>query len=248
MPADPRHRLIVALDVSSAGEAMALVRDLDGIVSFYKLGWQLFMSGEWNIVLSELASADLFIDLKLPGDIENTIENTVRTMLRPNLRFVTLSNSMTLQGIRSAVRGRGESPSPKFLIVPLYSSLDAADLTGMTSTNVDVESFIAERGAWALEAGCDGLIASGSAISVLRARFPQTTIVSPGIRLAGAAVDDHKRSTTPGEAIRQGADCLVVGRPITSPTTRADRRRVAEQVVAEIHAALPSMPSGSRLS
>jgi orotidine-5'-phosphate decarboxylase len=136
---------------------------------------------------------------------------------------------------------------PKFLIVPLYSSLDASDLSGITgSANTTVEAFIAERAAWALDSGCDGLIASGSAISTLRSRFPETTIVSPGIRLPGASVDDHKRSTTPGEAIRQGADRLVVGRPITSPKARADRRRVAEQVVAEIQSALTSMPAALR--
>ena len=244
MSADPKKRLIVALDVSSAKEALSLVEDLDGIVSFYKFGWQLFMSGEWNAVLDRLGACDVFIDLKLPGDIENTIESTVRTMLRSNVKLATLSNSMTLQGVRAALRGRGSSTSPKFLIVPLYSSLDASDLSNVTgSANPSVETFIAERAAWALDAGCDGLIASGSAISVLRARFPATTIVSPGIRLAGTSGDDHKRSTTPGDAIRQGADCLVVGRPITSPKTRVDRRRAAEQVVAEIHAALSSAPS-----
>jgi orotidine-5'-phosphate decarboxylase len=245
MVVEARHRLIVALDVSTAREAMSLVEDLDGIVSFYKLGWQLFMSGEWNVVLDRLTACDVFIDLKLPGDIENTIESTVRTMLRPNLKFVTLSNSMTLQGIRAAIRGRGGSSSPKFLMVPLYSSLDASDLTDIAgSATRDVEAFIAERGAWALAAGCDGLIASGMAISVLRARFPETTIVSPGIRLTGGSVDDHKRSTTPGEAIRQGANCLVVGRPITSPKARADRRRAAEQVVAEIQSASSPVTAG----
>src|SRR5262245_61224977 len=157
MERDSRRRLIVALDVSTAKEALSLVEDLDGIVGFYKLGWQLFMSGEWNTVLDELAACDLFIDLKLPGDIENTIESTVRTMLRPNLRFATLSNSMTLQGIRAAVRGRGESPGPKLLMVPLYSSLDVTDLRGMSGLGAaDVDAFIAERGAWALESGCDG--------------------------------------------------------------------------------------------
>lgn len=247
MQADPGKRLIVALDVSSAKEALSLVEDLDGIVSFYKLGWQLFMSGEWNAVLDELGACDVFIDLKLPGDIENTIESTVRTMLRPNVKLATLSNSMTLQGVRAARRGRGDSTSLKFLIVPLYSSLDASDLhDGTASKNQSVETFIEERAAWALDAGCDGVIASGSAISILRARFPETIIVSPGIRLDGASVDDHKRSTTPGDAIRQGADCLVVGRPITALKTRADRRRVAEQVVAELSAALSSTPTGLR--
>ena len=243
MLVEPTKRLIVALDVSTASEALTLVEDLDGIVSFYKLGWQLFMSGEWNAVLAELSACDVFIDLKLPGDIENTIESTIKTMLRPNVKFATLSNSMTLQGVHAAVRGRGASKSPKFLMVPLYSSLDASDLSGMTgSAQPDVDAFIAERAAWALEAGCDGLIASGSAISTLRARFPETTLVSPGIRLSGASVDDHKRSTTPGDAIRQGADCLVVGRPITAEKARADRRRVAEQVIEEVRAALASLP------
>lgn len=233
-----KDRLIVALDVSTAKEAMALVEDLDGIVSFFKLGWQLFIGGEWKAVIDELSANDLFVDLKLPGDIGNTIESTVRSIARWNVKFVTLSNSVSRQAIEAAIRGRGGSARPNLLIVPLYSSLDGTDLGDMIGpASSDVETFIGERADWAINAGCDGVIASGASISMLRARFPKMTIVSPGIRLAGAPVDDHKRLTTPGEAIRSGADYLVVGRPIRSPGTRGDRRRIAEQIVAEIEAA-----------
>jgi orotidine-5'-phosphate decarboxylase len=122
------------------------------------------------------------------------------------------------------------------LIVPFLSSLDATDLTAVAAGETDLDAFILKRAAAAIEAGCDGVIASGPAIRICRQAFPRPTIiVSPGIRPAGASTDDHKRHTTPAEAITLGADYLVVGRPIVKDP---DPRGAASRIIDEIDAAL----------
>jgi orotidine-5'-phosphate decarboxylase len=104
--------------------------------------------------------------------------------------------------------------------------MDASDLPGG-----DLDTFLRERARFARGSGCDGMIASGEAIPLIRAVWPEAVIVSPGVRAPGAATDDHKRAATPGEAIRSGADYLVVGRPIRDA---ADRPRAAQAFIREI--------------
>lgn len=235
----PGNRLILALDgVTAVSDALGLADDLEGIVAFYKIGWELFMAGHWLELVRELSARRkrVFLDLKLPGDIGATIESTVRRVCEhPIVELFTLSTGVPRQTIAAARQGRGAHPHPKFLAVPYLSSLDGSDLgeiAGASATSLD--DFIVDRSRFALDAGCDGLIASGDAISLLRERFPTALLVSPGIRPAGSSKDDHKRSTTPAEAIRMGADYLVVGRPIRSPRTREERREVARRIVADI--------------
>jgi len=140
---------------------------------------------------------------------------------------------MPLPAIRaaSAARAARNSAHPKFLTVPVLSSLDASDLPAGAGGENGVEAVIVKRARAALDAGCDGIIASGDAIQVCRRAFPSTLIVSPGIRPAGASTDDHKRHTTPAEAIRLGADYLVIGRPILkAPDPRAAAQRIIEEI------------------
>jgi orotidine-5'-phosphate decarboxylase len=123
--------------------------------------------------------------------------------------------------------------------VPFLSSLDAHDLGETPDAAGDLETYILERAKRAIDAGCDGVIASGAAIKWCRAAFPHPTfIVSPGIRPAGATTDDHKRHTTPADAIRFGADYLVVGRPILRAP---DPRAAADGVIREIDTALRAL-------
>jgi len=235
----PQHgadRLIVALDVPSVDAALKAVEQLDN-VSFFKLGLQLFMTGGLTTLLQALRGKRIFVDLKVPGDISNTIAAVVDMCVEHEVTFLTLSESMPAKAIRVAAgtrnaRGRSE---PKFLIVPLVSSLDADDVTDAIGAD-DLEPYVLERARRALDAGCDGIIASGDAIKWCRAAFPPpTVIVSPGIRPSGSAQDDHKRLTTPSDAIRFGADYLVVGRPIMrAPEPRA----AADSVIREIAEAL----------
>jgi orotidine-5'-phosphate decarboxylase len=208
-----------------------MVETLDN-VSFFKVGLQLFLTGELPRLLEALRQKSLFVDLKVPGDIANTIGSVIDLCVTMDVRFLTLSESMPLSAIRGAkaARDRHGSKHPEFLTVPFLSSLDRDDLRTTTGSD-DITTYILTRAAAALEAGCDGVVASGQEIRLCRTSFPETIIVSPGIRPLGSSTDDHKRFTTPSEAIRLGADYLVVGRPILKSTAP---RQVAEAIIAEI--------------
>src|SRR6185312_2674411 len=148
---------------------------------------------------------------------------------------------------KAAAEGRGTSPRPKFLQVTYLSSWDLNDLReqlnpGGGEAAFDFDEHVVMRARKILEAGCDGVIASGSSVARLRAAYPQILIVTPGIRPSGAATDDHKRSLTPAEAIRAGADHLVVGRPIR---TADDPRGTAKRIQEEIAAALQGAGAGA---
>jgi orotidine-5'-phosphate decarboxylase len=230
-------RLIVALDVPTVDAALRAVQLLDN-VSFFKVGLQLLMTGGMPALLESLRNRRVFVDLKVPGDISNTIRGVIDVCYAHRVSFLTLSDSMPPAAIRAAAAAR-DAHHPfdlKLLTVPLVSSLDASDLAETTGTTDDLETYVLTRAKRALDAGCDGVIASGDAIQWCRTAFPlPTVIVSPGIRPQGAAPDDQKRHTTPAEAIRHGADYLVVGRPILRDP---DPRAAADRVIEEIDAAL----------
>jgi orotidine-5'-phosphate decarboxylase len=228
-----KDRLIVALDVPTVDEALRVVERLDN-VSFFKIGLQLFMTGGLPTLLQALRQKQVFVDLKIPGDIANTISAVVDLCVTMNVTFLTLSESMPLPGIAAArtARNARHSSDPKLLTVPFLSSLDESDLEAGAAGGADLDTFILKRAHAAIQAGCDGMIASGRAIQVCRQAFARPTIiVSPGIRPAGASTDDHKRHTTPAEAIRLGADYLVVGRPILKdPDPREAARRISDEI------------------
>lgn len=228
--------LIVALDVPTVSEALDAVKALDGVVSFFKVGLQLFMTGELPRLLEALREKDVFVDLKLPGDIANTIASVVDLCVSMGVRFLTLSESMppAAIGAAKAAREKRNSKTPEFLTVPFLSSLNRDDLRAMTGSE-DVNEFILRRARAALQAGCDGMIASGQEIRLCRQTFPDAIIVSPGIRPQGSKSDDHKRFTTPTEAILLGSDYLVVGRPILQSNSPRD---AATAIIEEINQAL----------
>jgi orotidine-5'-phosphate decarboxylase len=230
------ERLIVALDMPTVEGAIELVDALDN-VSFFKVGWRLYVTGQVGRLLERLKGRNVFLDLKLPADIGNTIANVIEQCLAMNVQFLTLSDSISAAAVDAAKKARKGSATPKFLIVPVLSSMDESDLKPGAGSSVN--DYIVSRGAEALGLGCDGLIVSGSAIKACRSRFPAALLVSPGIRPAGSSTDDHKRSVTPGEAIRDGADYLVVGRPIIEA---ADPRLAAERLVEEIRLAAEAAP------
>src|SRR5262245_59352384 len=234
-----KDRLIVAIDVPTAEEALHLVDQLDN-VSFFKVGLQLFVAGGVPELLERLRGTKrLFVDLKMPGDIGNTVKSVVEVCVDNGVQFLTLSESMPLPAIAAAKAARTAKGSdvPKFLTVPFLSSLDASDLPTMSGGGgQDLESYILTKARAAIGSGCDGVIASGDAIQLVRRALPQPIlVVSPGIRPSGASTDDHKRHTTPGDAIRRGADYLVVGRPIVKD---ANPREAARRIITEIDEAL----------
>jgi orotidine-5'-phosphate decarboxylase len=235
----PRDRLIVALDVDTREEALRLVRELGDNVVFYKVGLQLFMQNGFAIVK---AVADLgkkiFLDLKI-NDTPRTVERAVRMAVDADVKLFTLQgNAATSAAARS---GRGLDEFPKFLQVTYLSSWDADDLRDYYHVpkafpnKFDLDEQVLRRTESILEAGCDGVIASGTSVGKLRARYQDLLIVTPGIRPAGASSDDHKRSLTPAEAIRAGADYLVVGRPIRdAQDPRATASGIQEDIATAV--------------
>jgi orotidine-5'-phosphate decarboxylase len=234
----PQDRLIVALDVPTAREALDLVDELEGIVSFYKVGLELLMAGGLEPLLRQLVKGKkVFVDLKLPNDIPETIRRTVGLAAEIGVTFVTLSASVTPETVVSAVAGRGAKANPYLLVVPFLSSQSREEYAGLRGFDVShFEEVLRRETQAAISCGVDGFIVSGQEISLLRGWYPDRTLVSPGIRLAGDPADDHKRSCTPAEAIRRGANHIVVGRPIRNAP---DRRAAAQRILDEIAEAAP---------
>ena len=240
-----KDSLIVALDVPTHEKALELVRKLDN-VSFFKIGLELLMAG--NVIgfiqklQKERSNEDeggVFLDIKLGGDIGNTITMFVGACKSLGVKFITLTECasyvMTLKTIEIAKRARGDHEYPKILMVPLYSSIDADDFRSMGIDNVDTTQLILKKGGKLLDDGCEGLIVSGEAIKACRHEFTDDYIVSPGIRPTWSSPDDHKRYTTPSEAINFGSDYLVVGRPILNAP---DKRDAAQKIIDEVDEAL----------
>jgi orotidine-5'-phosphate decarboxylase len=236
-PASPADRVIAALDVDSKAEALALVESLEGAVGFHKVGWRLFL-GEGMQFVRRLRAMGLrvFLDLKM-DDIPETIETAVRAI-------ADQADLLTLRGgaatVAAAARGRGASELPRLLHVPLLSSESAEDLAGLgRPVEGDPRGLIEGRVRRALDAGCDGFIGSGENIALLRALAgPERLIVAPGIRPAGSEAHDHLHVSTPGAAIRAGADYLVVGRPLRQGD---DPAKAARAIIGEIEAALSTL-------
>ncbi len=236
VPAPARERLIVALDVAGRDEALRLVDDLGDAVSFYKIGWRLFVRAGLDALLEDLKGRGVFLDLKLPDDIPETISGTIVPIAASGaVHLMTLSSGVSAATIAAALEARGPSGHPKLLSVPLLSSIgpdEFASLFGRPAS--EMTAFIMERARQVLDAGCDGLIASGDSIGDLRRAHPHALIVSPGIRPAGSPAGDQKRTATPARAIAMGADYLVVGRPIVAELTPQRRREAARAILEEI--------------
>jgi orotidine-5'-phosphate decarboxylase len=225
------------LDNVSHGEALATVGELDN-VSHFKLGVPLLFGGRLIELIRDIQTrrsrANVFVDLKFAADIEATFVSVMEQAAKHEVKFITLSEHPAPSVNRSviahaiAVREERGLDSPLLLMVPLVSSLAEPTLGrhGMTA-----EQYILERAAEMVDYGCDGIIVSGESIRSCRERFPEITILSPGIRPVGASADDHKRYTTPAQAIQYGADYLIVGRPIMNAE---DKRQAASAIIQEI--------------
>ena len=231
-----KDRLIVALDYDDAEEALLLVDKLSDRVSFYKVGWQLFMKSHFNII-EKLAQREkrIFIDLKM-GDIPATIQKALKNVPAQSAHFIEL---MTLSGLGATVtaaRQGASSQGLKFLMLTVLSSMDDEDIKELYGEQASLEKIISFISRKALSAGCNGLIASGDSVRQIREEFGyEPIIVTPGIRPSGAGVDDHKRAQTPKQAILNGADYLVVGRPITQAD---DEIAAAEAIIEDIQEGL----------
>jgi orotidine-5'-phosphate decarboxylase len=229
-PADiaPRDRVIVPLDLPSVEAAEAMVARLGDSVTFYKIGYQLAYAGGLPLV-SKLADQGkkVFLDLKL-HDIGNTVARGVESVAKLGATFLTVHAYP--QTLKAAVEGRAGS-NLKLLAVTVLTSYDDGDLHA-AGYRLSVSDLVEARAQQAQVLGLDGIVCSPEEAAALRKLVGhQMTLVTPGIRPAGAAVGDQKRVMTPARAIAAGADYLVVGRPITGA---ADPKAAAEAVHAEI--------------
>jgi orotidine-5'-phosphate decarboxylase len=230
-PKRPRDRLIVALDIPTVPEAEAMIARLGDSVGVYKIGLELILGG--GVALAERLAGEgssVFIDAKLL-DIDNTVAKAVANAARIGVSFLTVHAYP--KAMRAAVAARGDAPLA-LLGVTVVTSMDDKDLTAAGYAGT-VKDRVLARAADARAAGMDGIVASPHELAAVRAANG-LILVSPGIRPAGAAMGDQKRAATPAEAIRAGADYLVVGRPIIEA---ADPRAAAETIVAEIASAAP---------
>ncbi len=229
--ARPNDRLILALDVPSVAEAEAVIAATRGTVGVFKIGYRLVFAG--GLALAERLIGEgekVFLDVKLL-DIDNTVAEGVESILRLGVDWLTLHAYP--KAMRAAVAARNADPAARtrLLGVTVLTSMDDADLAAAGYAGT-VEDRVAARALDAKAAGMDGIVCSAVEAGRLRAAVgPDLILVTPGVRPAGAAAGDQKRVTTPGEAIRAGADLVVVGRPILAA---ADRRVAAERIVAEI--------------
>jgi orotidine-5'-phosphate decarboxylase len=232
MPISPRDRLIVALDLPAIADAEAMIARLGNSVTFYKIGLQLIFAG--GIPLAEKLARTgkkVFLDAKLL-DIDNTVAGAVASIAAMGVTFLTIHAYP--QAMRAAVAARGAAPL-KLLAVTVLTSMDEKDIAAAGYAG-SVSALVARRAAGARAAGIDGIVASpAEAAAIRRIVGRDVAIVTPGIRPAGAAAGDQKRVASPADAIRAGADYLVVGRPITGAI---DPKAAADAIVAEITAAV----------
>lgn len=208
------ERLIVALDVPNALAGLNLAEQLGDTVSFYKIGLGMLTGG--GLALANELKQDhgkrIFLDMKL-FDIGATVENAVRGLAQFDLDFLTVHGDPHV--IRAAKQGAAGS-NLKILAVTILTSLDRQDLDASLIKAGQVSDLVQERAGLAFDAGADGVIASPQEASLIRG-LPESReklIVTPGVRPAGAALGDQKRVATPQKAIADGADFIVVGRPI----------------------------------
>jgi orotidine-5'-phosphate decarboxylase len=213
------ERLIAALDVPSPAAARALVEKLGDSVSFYKVGLELYSSrGCFELVDWLVArGCKVFADLKL-YDIPETVRRATANLAASGATFLTVHGHRSVMEAAAGAKG-----SLQILAVTVLTSFDARDLAEMRA-QASVEELVLARARGAVECGCDGVIASGLEAPMLKAEFGERLlVVTPGIRPAGGpAADDQKRAVDAAQALRAGADYIVVGRPIRgAPDPRA---------------------------
>jgi orotidine-5'-phosphate decarboxylase len=214
VPERIEDRLIVALDVPSISEARALIGELEGLVSFFKVGLWLQFAAGFDGLIDDLLKKEkkIFLDAKM-FDIAETVKQGVARAAERGVSFVTVHGDGEI--MKAAVEGRGDSPL-KILAITVLTSVDEDGLRDLGYL-CSVPDLIRRRVKRSIECGCDGIIAAPhdnpNQIREL-AGEQRLLIATPGVRLAGSPADDHKRPGTPAQAIAAGADYLVVGRPI----------------------------------
>jgi orotidine-5'-phosphate decarboxylase len=225
-----RERLIMALDVPSIPEAQALVEELGDSVIFYKVGMELFMSGDYFGFIEWLKQRGkkVFVDLKF-FDVPETVGRAIKALSLKGVDLATIHGNDAI--MQAAAANKGDL---KVLAVTALTSLDRGDLDDL-GFQCDVKDLVLSRAKRALQIGCDGIVSSGLEVEMLRAELDhRLLVITPGIRPVENRVDDdQKRVVSVGQAFENGADYIVVGRPIRDA---ADRKAMAEKVQQQIQA------------
>lgn len=230
---DPRQRLIVALDVSSAAAAQKIVATVGDSALTYKVGMQLY-TAEGPRVVRDLVDAGrrVFLDLKY-HDIPNTVGAAVAEAANLGVSMLTVHAAGSGKMLTAAVEAAQTRPGLLVLAVTVLTSLDGNDLEKI-GVRGSVEDSVVRLATIALANGCQGVVTSAREASILRAELgDHFAIVTPGVRPAGSTVGDQVRVVTPAEAIAAGASHIVVGRPITHA---ADPASEARAILAQINA------------
>lgn len=242
-PVNAAERLIVALDVDSVAEAGEIVDQLEGIVSFFKIGLALQWDEDLRRFIDELLNGrrcQVFLDYKY-GDIGSTLRRGIAGVANLGVDFLTIQGAGDVgeKDLRmAATAGSGHKQRLKIFLVTVLTSLDQHDLDEIGASETLLDRVV-RRAQIAHRAGLDGVIASGQEAAAIRtATAPDFLIITPGIRPSGTPHDDHKRVSTPYQAIANGADYLVVGRPIIE---NASRQEAATMIISEMQEAFDSL-------
>ena len=228
-----RERLIFAMDVADPAEARRLAEQLGDSVHFYKLGLELFMSGDYYALLDWMVARDkkVFVDLKF-FDVPATVAAAVRQLRNRGVTLTTVHGNQGIMEAAAAAKG-----DVKVLAVTVLTSLDRGDLDDL-GFECDVEKLVLSRARRALEAGCDGVVSSGLEAPKLREFIDhRLLVVCPGIRpVENRPVDDQKRTVDVAQAFANGADYIVVGRPIRDAADPAAAAHAIQQTIAGVFA------------
>jgi orotidine-5'-phosphate decarboxylase len=230
-PIPPADRLIVALDMPEAEAAKAFVTQLGDAVRFYKIGLELFMAGGYFELLDWLVKNGkrVFVDLKF-FDVPETVRSAVRALAGSGATFATVHGNQAI--MEAAARDKGDL---KILAVTVLTSLDRGDLDDLGFA-CDVDKLVLSRARRALETGVDGIVSSGLEAPMIRNELGQKLlVVTPGIRpVENKPVDDQKRTVDVAQAFRNGADYIVVGRPIRLAADPRAAAMAVQRTIAEV--------------
>ena len=223
--------MIVALDVPSVSDARALIAKLGDEAVFYKLGLELFMTGDYFELIDWLVAHGkrVFVDLKF-FDVPETVRSAVRALRGRGIALATVHGNQKMMEAAAAEKG-----DVKILAVTVLTSLDRGDLDDLGFA-CDVDRLVLSRARRALEAGCDGVISSGLEAPMLKRELgDRILVVTPGIRpVENRPVDDQKRTVDVAQAFANGADYIVVGRPIRQAADPAAAAAAIQATIAGI--------------
>jgi len=230
-------RLIVAIDVDTMGKVQNLVETLGDSVSYYKVGMELFYSvGNQVITYLRSQGKDVFLDLKL-NDIPNTVGQSLAALTELGISMLNVhasGGSTMMAAAAQAVKNKAYSMGierPKLIAVTVLTSIDSGEWNAL-GYNLDLSKQVVHLARLAQNAGLDGVVASPQEAAQIRAACgDEFSIVTPGIRPSGAAINDQSRIATPASALKSGAHHLVIGRPITAAQ---DPRQAAQVILQEM--------------